>query len=374
MSGWDDIPTGDQLADAGLELEAFRDSVQESQKYSRGRDPHAALVMSKRDEGVRVVDSLVTALKKRPAREFAPGDTLRTVSDRIEHLSQVNPELLGRLQKKAAAPRPKKKPFIPLPPGVITGFGGSPISSIDANIVSSIDPNIVSEIDPNIVSSIDANIVGLTSAFSPVPKERWGKSPRSPNGLIDAMSKVSLLELWKDRPIEDVRKAILELEKQDRFSASAIADGAPFFKPDPREVRRIINSEWNIDLSYAGHDFALPGQQKKSPALNATQSLLLEVVTAVATRSAALGRNDESPLDLRSPFGFNRAPGTVLQSLGPFSAAISKGNWALGIHGDRTSFVEALQGIIAPERDTWLNDQFRFAEAILSPSQRDRMG
>lgn len=366
----------DDLDAAGLEADAFQTAMQDSLKASRQRDPHRALerVQHRRESRQDVLNAALRAVDagKAPPRRFAAGDTLDIVGQ-AQFLRDIDPESYARLMKTPRAPAPPKPK-----PGVIIGDAGDRLIVGDAGdrIIGSEsgERKVRSDAADRVVQAdIGDRLVGIIPK-SP-PADRWNGVPGAPNGLVDAMSMVSLLEMWRGRPTKEVEAAIEKLTKQDRYSKGAMDAGVPFFKPDPNEVKRIINSEWRIDLKYAGHDFALP-QSGRRPQLDSSQSAILDAVIAIASRAAAQDRYSTSSFDTKEAFGVARIPGSLTLPPGPgaLGLGLAKANWALGIHGDRKSFLDVFTGVVSPDRDAWVHDQLRFIGDITAPSQRDRMG
>lgn len=237
---------------ASLEADAFLNQLQETQKARKQRDPHAETLLQDRAQSRSdVLDALkaVDAGRAGP-RRFAPGDTLDIVGA-AQFMRDTDPEAYDRLMK---VPRKVRKPAAkkPAPGSSLFLAVDQPASFLAVDQAST---SLASDqVSTSLASDQASTSLEVDQDVSPLiprtpPKERWNGVPSAPHGLIDAMSMVSLLEMWRGRPTKEVEAAIVKLQKQDRYSKGAIEAGIPFFRPDPREVKRIINSEWRIDLT-----------------------------------------------------------------------------------------------------------------------------
>lgn len=369
---YDRLPTVDELEDADSQLERVRESIN--------------LSLKERVDDVELLQRSAQATRDRYAnvrasgRAYAEGDTLRTIDD-----------FLGALSDKKRAAWLKKREdrvpavhLAPIPFGEASSSGyGLWGEASSAAYQQPLEASSESYGQPLDASSeaygqpLDAS----SEAYDPdrrreeEDRKRAMKLPSSPVGYADNLSSVRLLELWQTRPMSDLTAAIEKLGKMDRFAGNAIMN-SPSARTDAQraEIKRLINSEWRIDLTFAGHDFALPSV-KRAPTLNPVQAKLVETVMSVATRSVLAERNRLDEFSMREPLGGYLSPSTSFNVVpSRFQAIVAKANWALGIHGDRRSLLDIISDVVAPDKDSWSRDQLDFLSSWISPSSRDELG
>ena len=369
---YDRLPTVDELEDADSQLERVRESIN--------------LSLKERVDDVELLQRSAQATRDRYAkvrasgRAYAEGDTLRTIDD-----------FLGALSDKKRAAWLKKREdrvpavhLAPIPFGEASSSGyGLWGEASSAAYQQPLEASSKSYGQPLNASSeaygqpLDAS----SEAYDPdrrrekEDRKRAMMLPGSPVGYADNLSSVRLLELWQTRPMSDLTAAIEKLGKMDRFAGNAIMN-SPSARTDAQraEIKRLINSEWRIDLTFAGHDFALPSV-KRAPTLNPVQAKLVETVMSVATRSVLAERNRLDGFSMREPLGGYLSPSTSFNVVpSRFHAMVAKANWALGIHGDRRSLLDIISDVVAPDKDSWSRDQLDFLSSWISPSSRDELG
>lgn len=368
MDQWSFDP--DDLAQADLQLERVRDSVSASLKDRYTPEDQSYILAAQNARADLVKKALQVDA---PKLVFKPGDTL-SLDQRARYLAENDPAALDLLD----IPKPPKKaaPKIDrVDPGTVLGISDMMITGIADKVVTTIADKVVTDVRDAPVTIIEDDVVGEKAERSEKVRTsiaRALKAPGRPFGFVDQLSMVSLLELWKDRPVAEVEAAIADLAKKDPFSRAAMA-APPNRMRSIQEAKRIINSEWGLDLTYAGHDFALPSTGK-TPTLNPAQARLVEVLTAIATRTALSGRASQGGFEMRTPFGIDLGS-SLKEEMHPVKASLTSFNWGLGMHGvGPTLFDRAAQAINPSSDETWLSNQLDFVSSFLGPSVKDELG
>lgn len=376
---YDSLLTG-QLEDADESMEQLRDTLQASLR-ERVVDGGEAEAMAAREA------KFYSGILRSP---MAPGDTVRTDRDYFAAMTQEEYDKALKL-RKARAPKPKVKPVYSSSFDYLSQAVNSAASRLDDKVdseASQYDDEVdtqASQMD----DKVDSRLSQMDDILGPIEDKadqlRAMAAKGSGLGFADNLSVIKLLEYWRARPMKELENVIEQMAKFDRFAASAIANPqAVIRRADPRELSRITRDEWKLDLSFAGYDFALPQLGKKAPTLNPVQSRVLEVVRAVAAKSALAGRNDANDFEAgkilsasrwRKPlFGLFSPSESFKDSPGRVQRIISDVDWALGLHTNRRSLLDVVGDVLAPERDSYWRDQMDFVGSWISPSSTDMFG
>ena len=376
---YDSLLTG-QLEDADESMEQLRDTLQASLR-ERVVDGGEAEAMAAREA------KFYSGILRAP---MAPGDTVRTDRDYFAAMTQEKYDKALKL-RKACTPKPKVKPVYSSSFDYLSQAVNSAASRLDDKVdseASQYDDEVdtqASQMD----DKVDSRLSQMDDILGPIEDKadqlRAMAAKGSGLGFADNLSVIKLLEYWRARPMKELENVIEQMAKLDRFAASAIANPqAVIRRADPRELSRITRDEWKLDLSFAGYDFALPQLGKKAPTLNPVQSRVLEVVRAVAAKSALAGRNDANDFEAgkilsasrwRKPlFGLFSPSESFQDSPGLVQRIISDVDWALGLHTNRRSLLDVAGDVLAPERDSYWRDQMDFVGSWISPSSTDMFG
>lgn len=376
---YDSLLTG-QLEDADESMEQLRDTLQASLR-ERVVDGGEAEAMAAREA------KFYSGILRAP---MAPGDTVRTDREYFAAMTQEKYDKALKL-RKARTPKPKPKPVYSSSFDYLSQAVNSAASRLDDKVdseASQYDDEVdtqASQMD----DKVDSRLSQMDDVLGPIEDKadqlRAMAAKGSGLGFADNLSVIKLLEYWRARPMKELENVIEQMAKFDRFAASAIANPqAVIRRADPRELSRITRDEWKLDLSFAGYDFALPQLGKRAPTLNPVQSRALEVVRAVAAKSALAGRNDANDFEAgkilsasrwRKPlFGLFSPSASFQDSPGRVQRIISDVDWALGLHTNRRSLLDVAGDVLAPERDSYWRDQMDFVGSWISPSSTDMFG
>lgn len=203
-------------------------------------------------------------------------------------------------------------------------------------------------------------------------------APPAPGSYMDALAPIRVLDVWRGRPVAEVDSMVQEMAKRDPYAAEAIRSPPNWFQRSTMpghddEVRRIINSEWRIDMTLDGYDFSLP-VSARAPALDPAQQRIVEVMRSVASRSALHGRYSDAGFDVNSPLGvqlFSRRPG---DAPGDVQALLRSANWSMGLHDlDFDPFGAVARTLGDPRKDFFAKG-VDFVGSFFVPAVRDHFG
>ena len=377
------VPSVEDVQGSDLELERLRDAMQVSlpNRYDDAEEIH------RQAEATRARYANVPV----PTRAFSVGDTLSEV-ERLGFLNAEDREKALKLRKER---RVASKSAGAIDWGAdmgsilvdMTADLGTKRVDLEADLGSK---RVDLEVDLG-TKRVDMSISGHSIDDDREKEEmrRAMKVPGSPSGYADNLSTMRILELWRNKPMSELDAALKRLAKVDPFAMAAVGDSVRVFTEAQRmEAKRVLNSEWRIDMTWANHDFALPdstpSRRRDETFLNPVQKRLVDVLTSIASRTVLSDRNhafgfgDESSgsrFSLHEPFGGLLTPsGSFLDRPGTARSLFSDASWALGIHGDRRSMLDVVADVVAPAKDSWLRDQIDFFSSWLSPASRDILG
>lgn len=369
----------DDLASADTVLAAVRDQIK-----SRLQD---------RDMGDQARIRSMAQKSAAELRDSVAGDVLLPLgasdtSDALghyRHLLATNPKAAARFLKdskprefkseaekaaeKAEAERVKREQaFMGASPQLVLGAAPQQIRGAAAQPVRGARAQVAKGANAQIADNVDDERRR---------QERAMTMPSSPVHYQDALSVIRLLDIWRGRPVAEVDSAVQEIGKKDPYFLAAVRSPPNWFQRaaapgHDAEVKRIINSEWRMDLTYAGHDFALPGAARG--VLDSAQRRIVDVMTAIASRSALHGRYAEAGLDAKSPLGVQLFGRGTTNAPGVVEGLLTSANWSLGLRNSDVNPFGAVAEAFGDPRENWLASQIDFVGSYILPTGRDPLG
>lgn len=379
---WGEIPSPDDLEDAALELQRVRDSSQASLKQKDDYKDEVALAAQKQQRRIAHMGPL----------SLQAGDTARSYVDGMRF--KMGEEEMRKRYEREMKTRKVRQPIV-----IVDGGWRSESDATSVAYKSEEDREfgeVKAEEDRafGTPKAREQMLFGIPrmeedrkfEEDEQIKRERARAMamPGDPTGYVDNLSTIRILELWRGKPMSELDDAVRKLTDMDPYAKAALGN-VPELRTNAQrmEARRIMNSEWRFDMSYGDHDYALPqASGAKRPGLDATQAKLVDVITAIASRSVLSGRylstdsrNAVFGANPMEPFGgLFDAPTSTVKPPSAVRGLFANANWALGIHGYQKSMVDRLQAIVGSKDETWLGDQVNFFGSWLMPSSRDIMG
>ena len=136
--------------------------------------------------------------------------------------------------------------------------------------------------------------------------------PKRNATLVDSLSMISLLAQPRPLRMQDVDSVFARVGRKDGFAAAAFGNAPPslLLPATADEIKRILNHEIGVDLTFQGYDFARPADmfqsEGKRPALDPAREKLVRQTVAWATAIATThGLDEDGRLDLHAPGGFD---------------------------------------------------------------------